>query len=172
MTEEQGLPAPPDDRYPILEVGFNPLIIPAETTHEVFYSLLQLDIEEACDAISAGKIRTGDIGQPYVSFFADDGAPGGDPILKMGLRMFSLFFTVKIDPTKFDRTNPKHEELLQRCAKLVQAMAEAPQIEMEEYPVCYPFEFWTSMDEEEQEETWAKWAKLAEIWNAASKTAD
>ncbi len=160
-----------EDSFPDMEVHVDETNLQSAGNDTVFRALLALDIDKACAVIAEKPKRRGTFEKsPEIMVTLTDTG-----LLELAINTSAgVWVNVHMDPTKLDRTKPKHEDLLQRCAAIVQAMQEATvagkdvvdEEEQEgENPRLYPFEFWLPTDDEDV----AKWANLAEVWTAASK---
>jgi hypothetical protein len=170
MTDEPDQLETPEEqtyveRYPVLDVRFDPVVVRQNAIHELFRRLLALDMDKARAVLSEPTKLDEFRKEPYITVIASD-----EGHLDMGVdAAFGIFIEITVDPAKFDRSNPEHEILLQRCAAIVKAVHESPIPQGAEHPVLYPFIFWKWIESDEPEHAVAKWAKLAEIWEAASK---
>ena len=165
-----------DDRheggnFPKMEVHVDRYNLVDATTDTVFRALLALDIVKACAAIGEAEERSGRFEEePNIFVSVTDSG-----FLQMTVQTdVGVWLNMTLDPAKFDRRVPKHENLLQRCGALVKAIHEAPMPaeEDEEYPKkpCFGgFEFWKWTDMRSPEDLAPDWAKLAEVWAAAVK---
>jgi len=140
-----------------------------EVRDNAIYGLLQqlgeLDIEMARRAIFKAPGADPDIRNPVFVGASDEGS------LIMGVNAMETTFWVNVDPTKFDRTNPKQEGIFQKCAALVKMIHESPIPDGEGNPFLSPFIFWKWPEVDPNDDATERWAKLAEVWAAAASQA-
>jgi len=150
------------DHYPTMEVTIDPGILSNAGNAAVFPALLALDVEQVCAAIAAKPEKQG--------MFEDDPSIvvmiGESGLLEMKVITGDVWLQVQIDPARFNRSNPRHEELLQRCAAIVKAIHESPN---DENPQLLPFKFAKWPEDDPEDYGSEQWAKLAEVWAAAVK---
>ena len=155
--------------YPAFNVNVNLERLYEDARSTVFDGLLNLDIDEACATIERGAVERGE-GEQSIFVGADEGT-AEKPVLTLIAGMSYTDVEVLVDPTMFDRTNPNHEELLQRCVRLVAAINQSPSEEDAGNPVYEQVECLRWAEHVQPEEMIARWARLAEIWADASKPA-
>jgi hypothetical protein len=153
------------DDYPMMEVTIDPGILSNAGNAAVFPALLALDVEQVCVAIIANRTSDQDEeDDPSITVRI-----GENGKLEMRVNTSDVWLHVEMDPTKFNRTNPKHEKLLQCCAAIVKAIHELPITEDTRNPRFFPFEFEKWPEDDHEDTAPARWAKLAEVWATAVK---
>ena len=151
-----------------LDVVLDAKLVRTSAVDYAFLALRQLDINRACAAIASGAAT--DNQEPLYILSVSSGTVE-QPVLHLCISIFDAFLEATLDPAKFDRTNPEHEELLQRCARILQEASEAPESEDFKNPRYDSFECWRCMDGVDTQELTARWTRTAEIWAEASKPA-
>jgi hypothetical protein len=157
------------ESYPAFDVIANLERLYEEARYTVFETLLSLDMDVACATIAQGTGERDDDEKPM--FVGADEGTVEEPILTLITGTDNTDIEVKVDPARFDRTNPNHEELLKRCARLVQAISQSPSGENDGNPVYAQVECLRWAEHLEPEAMIARWARLAEIWAAAIRPA-
>lgn len=126
-------------------------------------AIRNLDLDSAHEVISGGSTAPDDR-EPTIYFAFDE-----QERLVCNITIGDGYYVdVLLDPVALNRANLKHEEVLRKCAAVVNMIAESD-ITEESGVTLYPFRFWKCPEGEEPKRAAEVWHRIAEVWGTANK---